>query len=422
MGKKDMLVICAAVLLLLAGSVQAAAVVVLSSVDGELDSWGNKSFGSTVLDAGDSAYAGERVWHTYLKFDLPTLDVGESFGSAKLSLYATGYYCHTDPTNPNAQSAFRVWECAAFDPNTITWANQPSETGGIIGLLDTRYYGDSNTFSWVDWSVLDAMGGSNPLYLLIDVNRDDPCGHGGGVMWFTSFEQGWAPRIAYEINFDPCAVTETVDAVQDCYVDSVSPDTVFNGTQMIAGNWEQTRERSVLIRFELPVLAPGEDFYNAYLSLYQDGMGGDPGVTATFPIYDVNSPWSETTCTYNTMPTVSSLVGSLSTSPAENQKRVGGKVLDAVRAAGSGGTVNLMVRWDITQSVNGQQSVGVWKTKDNGNTQLNPRLELVLTTPVECSPALQTDVNGDCKIDFKDFAVLASEWLQCNWSNQALCQ
>ncbi|MHB9070170.1 MAG: hypothetical protein ACYC54_07355 [Sedimentisphaerales bacterium] len=42
-------------------------------------------------------------------------------------------------------------------------------------------------------------------------------------------------------------------------------------------------------------------------------------------------------------------------------------------------------------------------------------------TGSNCVPALQTDINGDCKVDFKDFAVLASEWMHCNWSNQNLC-
>jgi hypothetical protein len=39
-----------------------------------------------------------------------------------------------------------------------------------------------------------------------------------------------------------------------------------------------------------------------------------------------------------------------------------------------------------------------------------------------CLPGLKTDLNGDCRVDFEDFAILALEWFDCNWSNQDLCQ
>ena len=42
-------------------------------------------------------------------------------------------------------------------------------------------------------------------------------------------------------------------------------------------------------------------------------------------------------------------------------------------------------------------------------------------TAVFCAAGLQTDINDDCKVDFKDFAILASEWLSCNWNDQNLC-
>jgi len=39
----------------------------------------------------------------------------------------------------------------------------------------------------------------------------------------------------------------------------------------------------------------------------------------------------------------------------------------------------------------------------------------------ECFAPIQGDVNGDCKVDFADFAVMASNWLACNWQPPTAC-
>jgi hypothetical protein len=61
-----------------------------------------------------------------------------------------------------------------------------------------------------------------------------------------------------------------------------------------------------------------------------------------------------------------------------------------------------------------------------------------LLIPVECTEPLSGDLNDDCKVDFKDFALLttdwgksdivfenfadfASNWLQCNLVPQSAC-
>jgi len=38
-----------------------------------------------------------------------------------------------------------------------------------------------------------------------------------------------------------------------------------------------------------------------------------------------------------------------------------------------------------------------------------------------CAEPLKSDLNNDCKVDFMDFAVLVSEWLNCGLDNQSLC-
>jgi hypothetical protein len=46
---------------------------------------------------------------------------------------------------------------------------------------------------------------------------------------------------------------------------------------------------------------------------------------------------------------------------------------------------------------------------------------LTISGPAECLNRPSSDVNGDCKVDFKDFAVMCSEWLDCGLDMQEAC-
>jgi hypothetical protein len=39
-----------------------------------------------------------------------------------------------------------------------------------------------------------------------------------------------------------------------------------------------------------------------------------------------------------------------------------------------------------------------------------------------CTELALSDLNGDCKVDFLDFAIMASEWMTCNLSPPELCR
>jgi hypothetical protein len=39
-----------------------------------------------------------------------------------------------------------------------------------------------------------------------------------------------------------------------------------------------------------------------------------------------------------------------------------------------------------------------------------------------CSELALSDLNGDCKVNMEDFAIMASEWLLCNKIPAELCQ
>ncbi len=54
----------------------------------------------------------------------------------------------------------------------------------------------------------------------------------------------------------------------------------------------------------------------------------------------------------------------------------------------------------------------VWQDNRNGNSEI---YAVVLDGPevARCTSRIAGDVNGDCKIDFEDFAIMASRWLEC---------
>ncbi len=56
--------------------------------------------------------------------------------------------------------------------------------------------------------------------------------------------------------------------------------------------------------------------------------------------------------------------------------------------------------------------VVVWQDNRDGNSQV---YAVVLDGPevARCAFRIAGDVNGDCKIDFEDFAIMASHWLEC---------
>jgi beta propeller repeat protein len=62
----------------------------------------------------------------------------------------------------------------------------------------------------------------------------------------------------------------------------------------------------------------------------------------------------------------------------------------------------------------------VWQDNRDGNWQI---YAVLLDGPeiAQCLSRPEGDVNGDCKIDFADQALMASNWLECGLDPQEAC-
>jgi beta propeller repeat protein len=66
-------------------------------------------------------------------------------------------------------------------------------------------------------------------------------------------------------------------------------------------------------------------------------------------------------------------------------------------------------------------SVVVWQDNRNGNSEI---YAVVLDGPevALCTSWMAGDINGDCTVDFEDFAVMASQWLECYLEPAQACR
>jgi len=63
----------------------------------------------------------------------------------------------------------------------------------------------------------------------------------------------------------------------------------------------------------------------------------------------------------------------------------------------------------------------VWQDNRNGNSEI---YAVILDGPeiALCTTGMAGDVNGDCKIDFEDYAIMASQWLECYLEPAQACR
>ena len=52
--------------------------------------------------------------------------------------------------------------------------------------------------------------------------------------------------------------------------------------------------------------------------------------------------------------------------------------------------------------------------EDDGYTNISRGVYHYLVMKPACTQAIKGDINGDCKVDFKDLAIMMDHWLECN--------
>jgi len=63
------------------------------------------------------------------------------------------------------------------------------------------------------------------------------------------------------------------------------------------------------------------------------------------------------------------------------------------------------------------------RDKSSNQNQTSPSETAYATTPLfGCTAPLQADFNGDCQVDFRDYALMAANWQACNLDPQSACQ
>ncbi len=61
-------------------------------------------------------------------------------------------------------------------------------------------------------------------------------------------------------------------------------------------------------------------------------------------------------------------------------------------------------------AVSGRPNIGAWQENDNS-----------VVVPITCPEPLRMDFNGDCKVDFADFAIFSESWLDCGLQPETAC-
>jgi len=88
----------------------------------------------------------------------------------------------------------------------------------------------------------------------------------------------------------------------------------------------------------------------------------------------------------------------------------GGLTLDGERVLGTTGILS------------GEWMDGTpWVVSIEGTEPTATILAIIQLPPVYCEEPIPADLNGDCKVDFADFAIMASSWLECNLVPQSAC-
>lgn len=88
--------------------------------------------------------------------------------------------------------------------------------------------------------------------------------------------------------------------------------------------------------------------------------------------------------------------------------------------------ISTQTEFQITDNTSDQQDPAisghtvVWEDKRHGQSEI---YATILYGPIvpRCTSHVQGDINGDCKVNFVDFALMLDDWLECNLDPQSAC-
>jgi len=283
--------------------------------------------------------------------------------------------------------------------------------------------------SWqglADWDIrmADISDQTEPnIYVISDIANNDeqnPAIHGNIVVW----EDGFPGNInIYGADItNPAGPMEFLIAGLD--VDQQNP-VIYRNTVVwqdsYDGNWDiyaaDIWRRNLPLEFPVSILK--NDQQNPAISgniiVWQDNFFGDWDIYAA-DISEPNNPVKLAIATNDSPAIAPDIDGSVIVWQDNRNNNWDIFGYNLVTGLEFQVTYN---RYDQTNpAISG--NVVVWQDYRNGNSEV---YAVILDGPeaAKCTSKVSGDVNGDCKVDFDDFALMTSHWLECNIEPAETC-
>lgn len=354
----------------------------------------------------------DRHYRGWLSFDLssiPSIPEGQTILSAEVRMkLSTRIASHVDCVD--------VPDTNQLGESVTTWNNPP-----ILGdTLQTNVWlapgdaGDANT--WV--LKFDTQAVSDA----VKANYDAGESHWGCVIEERSDEDGYALWYAREnitdvpilhITVGPIPPVDSISPTDDNWVRDTDPDlnAGFQRTLRVGYDEPQGGHYYSFLKFDLSGITDS-NFAFARLYLHK-ATGNDSIDLGVYEVTDDN--WTEDTITWSNKPAIGALLADYGSTDSGNCIAASAMlysidVADSVKASLRAAD-NL---WSIAlKDIPGTTNVTTYSTVESKETitiGFEPYLQ-IFYDPNACTDLAIDDFNGDCMVNFADFAIFAQDWL-----------